>query len=279
MKRILFFVAIFAQLSLAKTPLGFIFFGDAGTGGSDQMEVAQGMQTFCASNLCEFGLMLGDNFYPAGVSNVNDPQIKAKFEIPYHPLGLDFFVALGNHDYMSNVDAELEYVKKNSRWKMPSRYYTFVQKNARFFVLDTEKFDEAQAKWLANAIQQSNSQWKIVIGHHPIFSYGAHADNTHLIRNLLPRLKGKTDMYLAGHDHDLQIIEKDGYPFIVSGAAGKLRPVKSGLGTVYADSKLGFSHLKIEGDKAHLSMVDKNAKVLFQRTWKKTQDSTIPGNL
>jgi N-acetylmuramoyl-L-alanine amidase len=57
--------------------------GDTGTGGPDQFKVAGAIFQTCASSGCDFGLLLGDNFYPDGVSSADDPQRKTKFEQPY----------------------------------------------------------------------------------------------------------------------------------------------------------------------------------------------------
>ena len=124
--------------------VGFIFFGDQGTGEAPQYEVALGMQKFCEKNLCQFALLLGDNFYPEGVNSVDDPQWLSKFETPYTPLKLQFFASLGNHDYGGNVEAQVQYSKKNPTWVMPSRYYKFTKGNIDFLALDTEKFGEKQ---------------------------------------------------------------------------------------------------------------------------------------
>ena len=49
------------------------------------------------------------------------------------------------------------------------------------------------------------SDWKIVFGHHPCFSGGAHSVNKKLVEKMLPIMKkGGVDMYLSGHDHNMQ---------------------------------------------------------------------------
>ena len=34
-------------------------------------------------------------------------------------------MALGNHDRRGNIEAQIEYSKRNPRWVLPSRYYAF----------------------------------------------------------------------------------------------------------------------------------------------------------
>ncbi len=95
-----------------------IAFGDSGTGDESQMKVARAMKKFCAEQGCHLGLMLGDNFHPAGVRSVDDPQFVEKFEKPYAGIGIPFFVILGAHDWgrkgeMFNWRAQIEYGRRS----------------------------------------------------------------------------------------------------------------------------------------------------------------------
>jgi len=79
----------------------------------------------------------------------------------------------------------------------------------------------------------------IVYGHHPLYSSGAHGEDLNLI--ILLEANG-ADLYLAGHDHNLEIRKPiNGVTYVVSGAGGKLRNIaESGdPQTVYADSLPG----------------------------------------
>src|SRR5262245_55898356 len=60
--------------------LQFFAFGDWGTGDDPQKQVADAVTSFCQTQHCDFGLLLGDNFYPAGVSSTADIQWQDKFE-------------------------------------------------------------------------------------------------------------------------------------------------------------------------------------------------------
>ena len=61
------------------------------------------------------------------------------------------------------------------------------------------------------------------------------------------------DVYLAGHDHDMQHLKPEGnLHFFVSGTGGKLRPINPGPRSLFAKSALGFSVL--EADKSSLKM-------------------------
>src|SRR6266705_140231 len=68
----------------------------------------------------------------------------------------------------------------------PSPYYTFSAGPAQFFALDTNEVSEAQLLWLDAELKKSSAKWKLVYGHHPIYSDGRHGDSQVLIEKLLP---------------------------------------------------------------------------------------------
>ena len=75
----------------------FAVIGDAGTGGSAQLQVAKQLASFRSAFPFDFAIMLGDNLY----GSERPADYKEKFEIPYKPLldaGVKFYAALGNHD-------------------------------------------------------------------------------------------------------------------------------------------------------------------------------------
>src|SRR5690606_5278624 len=86
----------------------------------------------------------GDNFYPNGVSSTSDKQWKTSFEEIYtgNHLQCPWYVVLGNHDYRGTPQAEIDYTKKQGRWRMPARYYTTTESiddstKVRFIFLDS----------------------------------------------------------------------------------------------------------------------------------------------
>ncbi len=250
---------------------GIIWFGDWGQGTRDQKEVAAGIGSYCKTDGCAFAMTVGDNFYPSGVSSTSDSQWKTKFHDVYDFLGLRFYASLGNHDHYGNPDAQVAYSRVDSRWMMPAAYYEFTFGDAHYFAIDTEKFTSAQAVWLKTKLDSSKSTWKIVYGHHPIYSSGKHGNTKSLIRDLLPILRNRADMYLAGHDHHKEAIRAEsGVNFFISGAAAENRGVQKGKNTVYASSTLGFSHLLVQGANARIRFLDKTGKVEWETILNKT---------
>ncbi|MEM7183985.1 MAG: metallophosphoesterase [Spirochaetota bacterium] len=251
-----------------------LVFGDSGSGKPIQMHIAKSMQKVCQKVRCDFGILLGDNFYEVGVSSVEDKQFEEKFEIPYSPLKIKFYPSLGNHDHGyfglgGNITAQVAYTKKSEYWRMPHLYYNYKVQDVEFIVLDTNNLrdeDEKQLQWFQQTIQKSTAKWVIVYGHHPIYSYGSHGNNPGLAKNVLPQLCERADAYLAGHDHDLQLIQaRCGFLQLVSGAAGKLRSTSSGPNSLFSKSAYGFNRVEILGDSMKILFYDKDGNELYQK--------------
>jgi tartrate-resistant acid phosphatase type 5 len=158
---------------------------------------------------------------------------------------------------------------------------------------DSGKIDETQpwalpanedewrmAAWLEESLAASPARWKIVMGHHPIWSSaGSKFQQARMMRRLvLPALCRHADMYLAGHEHTLELYtdackdvpEAKGrppLPQLVSGAAGKQRPLNTNfarhqlaahpeLESLFAQGLVwGFAHVTLEADRATIRIL------------------------
>lgn len=265
--------------------LSLLFFGDSGTGEKSQYKVAKGMQEFCSREHCDLALLLGDNIYQKGVTSVDDKQFLRKFEIPYSGLGINFYVALGNHDTYSGskgTQAQIEYSQKSKIWNMPARYYQFSRDDADFFAIDTNTFhvDKKQRTWLKEALSKSQANWKIVYGHHPMYSTGNHSFWDRIEGGKMKNLRSKlspilcengADMYITGHEHHLEVNQsKCGVVHVISGASAKTRKSYAILKRKwkrilkYARGyKLGFSHVRLYPDSAKLQILGSEGEVLY----------------
>lgn len=277
----------FSRPFIAGPALRFLVVGDVGTGGRGQQQVADGMARVAASDSTSFAILLGDNFYERGVQSVTDPQWVEKFESVYHhpSLQIPFFAVLGNHDYYGNPQSQVDYTATGSRWTMPARFYTRSyavddSTDVAFFFLDTIPLstirdnagrdqDSAtsldQLSWLESELAQSKARWKIVAGHNTLYSNGGHRSNPGLIRLLEPIfVRQDVDLYLAGHDHDLQLLEPvNGVHYIVSGAGGKDRSVDWGENTVFAATRLGFTRLTMTHAYGSIEFFDREGNLIF----------------
>lgn len=216
--------------------------------------------------------LLGDNFYREGIASADDPRWRRDFEdcFPEARLPMPFYAVLGNHDHRGNVQAQVEYTRRSSRWRMPARRYAFElplgdsDQRAAFFALDTtpavagERGDPAQVEWLERELSGSNARWKIVLGHHPILSYGAHGGARRLGAVLEPLFaRHGVQLYLSGHDHDLQLVRSPaGWRQIVSGSVSGTRSVSTGPGTEFASATPGFARLRLGVESAVVELVE-----------------------
>lgn len=232
------------SIPLNRPNVRIVAFGDFGTEGDDwsQERLARAIAAYGADHPYDLGLTLGDNFYPRGLNSVDDPRWERQWESFYTPLGIRFYAVLGNHDYddPKSPAAEIARSRRSQSWCLPRPWYTFTAGPVQFFAVDTTPVDRpgrdrggatsamvAQRQWLDRALAASRARWKIVYGHHPIYSNGPHAspqgDLPRIREYLLPVLvRHGVDLYLAGHDHDLQVLEPEsGVHFAVSGGGGR----------------------------------------------------------
>lgn len=233
-----------------------IAIGDFGDGSEQQKRVGEAMQRYRTVNHVDFGLTLGDNFYENGVSSTDDPQWNSKWESIYGGLHLTFYPVFGNHDWEQpdSPAAEIIYSATSANWRMPAPYYSFVAGPAQFFAIDTVELGKRELAWLESELSRSRSRWKIVYGHHHIYS-ATRGNNDELVEQLLPILKkNQVDVYLCGHDHNLQELRNDGsVHFFIDGAGGgTLYATKSYDRSLFKSKSNGFAVL--EADVDHLTV-------------------------
>ncbi|GMU61999.1 MAG: hypothetical protein AMXMBFR34_37620 [Myxococcaceae bacterium] len=208
----------------------FVALGDTGKGNTEQAQVGNAVGALCAAQGCDFVVLLGDNFYPTGVSGPTDAQWQTAFVQPYQNVNAPFYAVLGNHDYGGNgagydiqrADAEVAYSMVNPKWRMPATHYKWSLNGVDFFAADTNRsmFSlDSQVVTDFNAwLPASTATWKIAFGHHPLKSNGRHGNagsydglpfvpiaNGAGVKDFLEgSVCGRADVYLCGHDHNLQ---------------------------------------------------------------------------
>ncbi len=239
-------------------PIRVLAFGDFGDGSEAQRRVAGSMLQYHQEHGFDFAITLGDNFYPRGMDSPTDPRWETWWSSLYDPLKIPFYATFGNHDWNqpNGPAAEILFSQRSPSWRMPAAYYTFQAGAVQFFALDTDIVSEAQLRWLTESLDKSAATWKVVYGHHPIFSAGQHEDNEEKIAQLLPVLKDRADVYLAGHDHDMQHLEPEGrLHFFVAGTGGKLRTIEPGPRSLFARSAHGFAVLEADSQTLTVTFV------------------------
>jgi acid phosphatase len=274
-----------------ESALNFLLVGDWGRNGEpDQTTVATQMGMAAQATDAKFVIALGDNFYEDGVASATDPQWQSSFEKVYiaPSLQVPWHAILGNHDYHGDCDAQIEYARTSNRWNMPARYYVRTEhidaaNSVDFFFLDTTpmaSLDASEMKyhghvrsqdvpkqvsWFESALKASTAPWKIVIGHHPVYSGGEHGDTPYIVENILPLLeKYKVQAYFNGHDHDLQHLQAGAVNLFCSGGGSKPRAsIKDLPQTKFAKGCSGFAAVSLQADKMNVQMIDDQGNRLY----------------
>ncbi|RZK01738.1 MAG: acid phosphatase, partial [Flavobacterium sp.] len=129
----------------------------------------------------------------------------------------------------------------------------------------------AQKKWLVETLNTSDKsiKWKIVVGHHPLYSGGKRKENTDTkafekkFASLFDQYK--VDAYLCGHEHDLQVIKPKGRytTQFLSGSACEIRPTGKREGTLFSVSEPGFLTFSINDRKLQVQAVNEKGQVIY----------------
>lgn len=293
--------------------------------------VSRAMQELCATQPCDFAVMLGDNIYPDGATLGDDGIDDARrftdmLARPFGQLGQgreDFtiYAMLGNHDWRhsrAGAEAQVAYLQQHPRFSMPGFFYRAVPPRfeglVELFVIDTEMLlasttvrkdaldadgneldtgelelwpdhvrpqtaaEQDMVAWLQAALAESTARWKIVLGHHALWSGGGSKyEKARALRELLmPALCAHADAYIAGDDHVLEVYTDDcpaagapgrpPLPLLVAGAGSKYRSLHPAfmaqqlrsypqLRNLWSKgSTWGFMHAQLEEDQLQLQV-------------------------
>ena len=282
------FTTISSQIT-GESSARFLVISDMGGSASPNQKAVAAAMAKEADNIgAQFVVTIGDNYHVDGIERADSPRWKTEFEdvYDYPSLQIPWYPSLGNHDYRGSVEAEIEYSKLSQRWKLPSRYYTQTERiddsNSVMIVhLDTSPFIEKysldlsvyhleeqnpvrQLVWLDSVLTDSKARWKIVAGHHSIYAAASgHGDTKELIENILPILKKHAvPLYLCGHYHILQHIQKDNTNFVICGAGMEFGTADRGDDVVFGAGSLGFLSVSVSVKEIDLKIIDEKNKVL-----------------
>jgi hypothetical protein len=261
-------------------PVRVLAFGDFGDGSKAQQLVATAMLRYHREHPFNFAVTLGDNFYPRGMESPDDPRWKTWWSTLYDPLKIPFYATLGNHDWNqpNSPAAEILFTRESTSWRMPATYYTFTAGPVQFFALDTDVISEAQLLWLTAELDRSRATWKVVYGHHPIYSAGQHEDNNVKIEQLLPVLKDRANVYLAGHDHDMQHLKPEGgLHFFIAGTGGKLRTIEPGPRSLFARGANGFAVIEADAQTFTVRFIEADLSSPYSYTLRRAGSGTGRG--
>jgi hypothetical protein len=273
----------------------FNAFGDWGLDNIIKKQSENSLIKYSIKNKPNFICLLGDNFYENGVESVNDPKWRLFTECFNSPkLNCLWYPVLGNHDYLSNPNVQVEFSKLNSRWKMGNKFYSHIKNNILILFIDTvglalnestslisdynmkvhkinKDYQTRQLKWIDTTLNKfknnSEIKWKIICGHYPIYSNGDHGNTNELIEILNPLLiKHSVDLYISGHDHSFQHIIKDNINYVVSGCFSKITSLHNNENSLFGTCIPGFSSFIVTENILTIKYIDSNSNCIYEKS-------------
>jgi hypothetical protein len=233
-------------------------------------------------------VLLGDNFYPDGLSESHfEDQLRDNLARPFchflrftargrgsleeacprpeserHPVPIH--ALLGNHDYSLPESPMLqrtripEYIEN---WAMPTEFFEVreLPGGVSLVLIDSMRWVRgAGGKELTQAVRRSLGPWRIIAAHHPMVDTGAHRVERfeRRVGRLLRTAGVPIHLFVSGHEHNLQAVEQRGeWPplHIVAGSGSDVREISSGdPGRRFARSVYGFARIDLAGDPERL---------------------------
>lgn len=271
----------------------FFIFSDTGSDGSSlQRAIAHVADSMSRILSPQFIVHTGDCFHGPGLSSSEDSTtISANFESVYGGslAEKDWYPILGNHEYCGNPQAVVDYSKKNPRWNMHARYYTeqrtaggadsmlmvfldtspYVQKyRIKEHYKATYGIDETiETQWADSVLSHSRAKWKIVFGHHPIYTADfGHGNTSELIKSIQPLMsENGVQAYFSGHIHNFQHMRRKGMNFFSTSTGGlEARFANPWFGSKYWAAQSGFTICVINPTKLSVYFVTEKGKLLYE---------------
>ncbi|KAJ1399923.1 Metallo-dependent phosphatase-like [Sesbania bispinosa] len=213
----------------------------------------------------DFVISTGDNFYPNGLSGIDDAAFDDSFTKIY-------------------TAPSLQKQWFNDTTPFVDKYFTDPEDHVYDWrgILPREQYISNLIKDVDLALKQSNAKWKIVVGHHAIRSAGYHGDTEELVKQLLPILEANNvDLFMNGHDHCLQHISSlnSAIQFLTSGGGSKAwRGVVSWRKPeemkFYYDGQ-GFMSVQLTQTEVEIAFYDVFGNVLHKWNMSKQLHSTM----
>lgn len=251
----------------------FAVIGDWGRGGTaGQRRVAEALRREAP----DFVVSTGDNFYSVGIESANEGRTHEWVDV--YNASVPWYVCLGNHDYLGNAAAQVDMTRVYNHWYMPDRFYNVRHGDVELFVMDTTPWEPVnyvvrhfgsrvrhwedldaqmrrvpeQTAWLTSALAASTAPRKFIVGHHPLWTYGWHANAPVAMKDVVTRLMREhgVEAYLCGHDHNLQhIVSDEGVEQYLSGAGSSRYPLRKKVDDRlrFASTERGFLMVRDDG--------------------------------
>ncbi|MGI9646934.1 MAG: metallophosphoesterase family protein [Acidimicrobiia bacterium] len=252
----------------------FAVLGDNGSGGRNAMDVARQMARSYQQNPYGVVVLLGDISYYGGIVD----RYQDVFRKPLGPLidaGVEFELAIGNHEIEETPDSLPEVADKLAQFGLPNSYYKVTHGPIDFFILDSSlpladlAGAQDQLAWLERELAASTATWQVAALHHQLYSSGEKRAPDPRVRELLEPIfiEHGIDIVFYGHDHFYERTKpQNGITYVLSGAGAKISRVGFSDFTAVAEEKLQFMLVDVAGDTMTVQAIDQNGAVFDEFT-------------
>jgi len=283
--------------------------GDYGTRDWNQQRVAAGLAAVAEVRQPAAIAGIGDNIYGNGAEG--NPQLIVDWwlnmYLPHASLKRPWYIITGNHDWYTDARTERDFTTHSDNvggyWRMPEFWYKQVFQSESgvtvdAFFLDTQiwigssiveqavgtEAKQQQIAWLTGELAQSTADWKIVLGHHPVYSAGSHGIADALLKELDPLMRQYgVQILFSGHDHSKQLMQHRGMNYVISGAGGAVARARSDEYPAGSQKHLledhGFAGLSVcNASAAHLTFYNADGQVQATDILPSTPPDSTPEN-
>jgi acid phosphatase type 7 len=197
----------------AEKPIRFVAWGDSGNGSPAQDAIAKRVSEVPF----DFIVLLGDIAYEDGTAKQLEDNFFAVYRdflryVPAYP-------SIGNHERHTRKGQPYfdTFVLPHTE-----RYYSWDWGDVHFVAVDTTQRDAKQIAWLDADLRATKRPWKIVFGHHPMYTSSVRTAGSHSIRKSFAKVltDNKVDFYLSGHEHHYERFRVANVNYVVSGGGG-----------------------------------------------------------
>lgn len=258
-----------APLPGVKNPVELVVVGDTGTAGDAQKAIAQRM-TEVGFDLI---LFLGDIAYEKGSAT----QLQRKFFDVYSNIlrYVPSFPTIGNHERRTKEGQPYfdAFVLPE-----PERYYSFDWGDVHFVAIDTTHRDTAQVEWLKQDLAKTKQRWKVVFGHHPMYTNSLRGAQL-WIRRAYAKIftDHKVDLVLTGHEHQYERFRVGGVNYVVTGGGGGRLTRFFGLHYSLKKATVHhFLHLSVTQDTLTMKAIDIDGREIEMLELTKKRDGETP---
>lgn len=221
-------------------------------------------------------VLLGDHFYPNGLSSDNlrtrlrenlvEPfgsligltrygaeQLGIAAE-PEGPGPVPFYAVLGNHDYGFPESPPLQrevlptYL---SDWRMPHRFVEAweLPGGVSLVLFDSVRWDDGVPQDLLLTLRRTRGPFRILAAHYPMVNPGNNQLPTFTrdMQTVLREAGVPVHLFLAGHEHNLQLLQMEGPApplHVISGSGSDVREISpTAASRAFALASLGFARI------------------------------------